>query len=247
VKVYNKILSSRKRKGAGFFVLIDPDKQEVRKAIEFASMCNEADVDALLIGGSLLFAPVFDELVKGVKAECRHPVIIFPGSSNQISRYADAILFLSLVSGRNPNSLIGEQVVAAPIIKSMNLEVISTAYMLIESGSITSAQFLSNTTPIPRDKPDIAKAHALAAEYLGMRLVYLETGSGAKYSVPESLIQEIHGYVSIPLIVGGGIRTPEEAQKKVEAGAGFIVIGNILEAKRDIKLLSAFADAVHNR
>ncbi|MBN2001081.1 phosphoglycerol geranylgeranyltransferase, partial [candidate division KSB1 bacterium] len=172
-------------------------------------------------------------------------VIIFPGSTKQISPYADAILFLSLISGRNPNVLIGEQVVAAPIIKSIGLEAIGTAYMFIESGNVTSAQFVSDTRPIPREKPDIAIAHALAAEYLGMKIIYLEAGSGAKYSVPEELVAAVKKYVSVPLIVGGGIRTPDEARKKVLAGAHFVVTGNVLEKNRDPGLIKAFADAIH--
>jgi len=245
VKVFEKLLHLKESKGAGYFVLIDPDKQEIDQAVKLAKFCADSGVDALLIGGSLLFAHIFDELIRAIKAECDLPTIIFPGSTRQLSPYADAILFLSLISGRNANNIIGDQVVAAPIIKSMGLEAISTAYMFIESGNITSAQFLSDTRPIPREKPDIAMAHALAAEYLGMKLIYLEAGSGAKYSVPNELIRSLRDYISLPMIVGGGIRTPEEAREKAEAGASFIVTGTILELKRDKGLVKAFADAVH--
>ncbi len=245
MKVFEKLLHIKETKGAGYFVLIDPDKQEIDEAIDLAKTCARSGVDALLIGGSLLFAHIFDELIQGIKAECDLPTIIFPGSTRQLSPYADAILFLSLISGRNANNLIGDQVVAAPIIKSMGLEAISTAYMFIESGNITSAQFLSDTRPIPREKPDIAMAHALAAEYLGMKLVYLEAGSGAKYSVPNQLITALKEYINIPMIVGGGIRTPEEARRKAEAGASFVVTGNVLEKHYDKDLIKAFADAVH--
>ncbi|MBN1999792.1 geranylgeranylglyceryl/heptaprenylglyceryl phosphate synthase, partial [candidate division KSB1 bacterium] len=134
MKVFEKLLKIRKKRGAGYLVLIDPDKQELKSAVKLAKSCVKADVDALLVGGSLLFAHRFDELIQGIKAVCDLPVIIFPGSTKQISPYADAILFLSLISGRNPNVLIGEQVVAAPIIKSIGLEAIGTAYMFIESG-----------------------------------------------------------------------------------------------------------------
>lgn len=246
MKVFDKLLQTKQTRGAGYLVLIDPDKQGIQEAISFAKNCAKADVDALLVGGSLLFSHIFDELIKEIKAVCDLPTIIFPGGTRQISPCADAILFLSLVSGRNANNLIGDQVMAAPIIKSMGLEAISTAYMFIESGNITSAQFLSDTRPIPREKPDIAMAHALAAEYLGMKLVYLEAGSGAKFSVPEMLISALKEYVSIPMIVGGGIRTPEEAFKKVEAGASFVVTGNVLEKNRDPGLIKAFAEAVHS-
>ncbi len=247
MKVFDKLLHTKQTRGAGYLVLIDPDKQGIQEAIGLAKICAKADVDALLVGGSLLFSHIFDELIRGIKAECDIPTIIFPGGTRQISPYADAILFLSLVSGRNANNLIGDQVMAAPIIKSMGLEAISTAYMFIESGNITSAQFLSDTRPIPREKPDIAMAHALAAEYLGMKLVYLEAGSGAKYSVPELLIRALHDYITIPMIVGGGICSPDEARRKVEAGASFVVTGNVLERKRDASLVKAFADAVHYR
>jgi len=138
-------------------------------------------------------------------------------------------------------------VLAAPIIKSMNLEAISTAYMLIESGNITSAQFLSDTRPIPREKPDISVAHAMAAELLGMRMVYLEAGSGAQLSVPESHIAALCRHTSLPIIVGGGIRTPEEAARKVAAGASFIVTGNVIEKNRDRGLISSFAESIHTR
>ncbi len=245
MKVFDTLLKTKEQKGAGYFVLIDPDKQEINEAIALAHKCVKADVDALLVGGSLLFGPVFEDLIKSIKSECDIPVIIFPGSTRQISQYADAILFLSLISSRNPNNIIGDQVIAAPVLKSMNLEPISTAYLFIESGNVTSAQYLSDTRPFPREKPDIAMAHALAAEYLGMKMVYLEAGSGARQSVPEPLIKALSQYISIPMIVGGGIRTPDEARSKVESGASFVVTGNVLERNHDLGLLKAFSKAVH--
>ncbi|MDZ7372053.1 MAG: geranylgeranylglyceryl/heptaprenylglyceryl phosphate synthase [candidate division KSB1 bacterium] len=245
MKVFDRLLEIREKRGAGYFVLIDPDKQDVARAAELAKICEEAGVDALLIGGSLLLANVFDETVMAVKNACTLPVILFPGSTKQISRYADAILFLSLISGRNPESLIGGQVMAAPIIKSVQLEPISTGYMFIESGTVTSALFMSDTRPIPNEKPDIAAAHALAAKYLGMQCVYLEAGSGAKQSVPTRIISAVRNYAEIPTIVGGGIRTPAEAREKVLAGADFVVTGTIIEKDSNPALIRAFADAVH--
>ena len=245
MKVLEKLLQIKEQKGGGYFVLIDPDKQNISQAVELAIKCEKAGVDALLVGGSLLFVNCLDELINAIKAETSIPVIIFPGGTNQLSKYADAVLFLSLISGRNPDKLIGEQVTAAPVIKSMSLEAISTAYLFIESGNVTTAQFISNTRPIPREKPDIAMAHVLAAEYLGMSLAYLEAGSGAKYSVPDSFIKIIAEYSNIPLIVGGGIRKPEEARQKIEAGASFIVTGNVLEGNHDSGLIKSFAQAVH--
>lgn len=247
MKVFDKLLAIKEKRGAGYLVLIDPDKQSVDKAIDLAKKCEEAGVDALLIGGSLLLANIFDTVVKGIKKACSLPIILFPGSTKQISAHADALLFLSLISGRNANTLIGEQVLAAPIIKSINLEPISTGYMFIESGTVTSALFISNTRPIPRQKPDIAAAHALAAQYIGMQCVYLEAGSGAKYSVPDHVISTVHNYIDIPIICGGGIRTPEEASQKISAGASFIVTGSIIEKDPNPSLVKAFADAIHIR
>ncbi|MFQ5677135.1 MAG: geranylgeranylglyceryl/heptaprenylglyceryl phosphate synthase [bacterium] len=242
---FKKILQIREAKGAGYFVLIDPDRWQHDDLVKLAVQASENGADAILVGGSLLLSASFDELIKEIKQEIAVPLIIFPGSPTQVSRYADAVFFLSLISGRNPTYLIGEQVRAAPAIKALGIEPISVGYMLIESGSMTSAEFMSNTRPIPREKPDIAKATALAAEFMGMRLVYLEAGSGAQKSVPNELIAGVKKYVSIPIIVGGGIRTPEEARAKVEAGAAFVVTGNVLEKHGNNGLIKEFAEAVH--
>ena len=161
----------------------------------------------------------------------------------QLTSYADAIFFMSLISGRNPNYLISEQVKAAPLIQKQGLEPIPTGYLLIDGGTQTSVSFISDTTPIPRDKYEIAWAHALAGQYLGMQLIYLEAGSGAEIPVPDPMISSVKKQVSVPIIVGGGIRSPETAQQKVEAGADFIVTGNVIE--KDPSLMSAFAEAIH--
>ncbi|TDI93169.1 MAG: geranylgeranylglyceryl/heptaprenylglyceryl phosphate synthase [Caldithrix sp.] len=240
-----RILKIKETKGAGYFVLIDPDKWQPDELVKLAVQASEDGADAILVGGSLVLSASFDELVKKIKYQIEVPLIIFPGSQTQVSKYADAIFFLSLISGRNPTYLIGEQVRAAPAIKAHRIEAISVGYMLIESGSTTSAEVMSNTQPIPRDKPDIAKATAMAAEFMGMKLVYLEAGSGAQRSVSNELISGVKKYVSIPLIVGGGIRTPEEARQKVAAGASFVVTGNVLEKKGNNGLIKEFAEAVH--
>lgn len=242
---FERILKIKEAKGAGYFVLIDPDKWRDGQIVGFAAQANEAGADAILIGGSLLLSSSFDDLVSKIKNRIDIPLIIFPGSPTQVSRYADAVFFLSLISGRNPTYLIGEQVKAAPAIKILGLEAIAVGYMLVESGNITSAEFMSNTRPIPRDKPDIAKATALAAEFMGMKMVYLEAGSGAKWAVPDEMVAEVTEYVSLPLIVGGGIRTPEEAHRKVKAGASFVVTGNVLEKRIDSNLIKEFAASVH--
>jgi phosphoglycerol geranylgeranyltransferase len=189
----------------------------------------------------------FEHHLTMIKQNTSVPVIIFPGSIMQVSSVADAILFLILISGRNPEHLIGSQVIAAPLIRRSGLEPISTGYMLIEGGNTTSAEFMSNTKPIPRDKTDIAVAHALAAEIIGMKLVYLDAGSGANASVPEEMIRAIARTCSLPMIVGGGIRTPEDARRKVEAGASFIVTGTITEHNNHRSFIREFAEAVHSQ
>ena len=243
--IYQQILSASEQRGAGYFVLVDPDKISNSELSDFAHRATESGVDALLVGGSLVTDDSFHSCIHTLKQHTNIPVIIFPGSVQQISKEADAILFLSLLSGRNPEHLIGNQVIAAPIIKKYNLEAISTAYMLVESCSTTSAEFMSNTKPLPRNKVDIAVAHALAAEYLGFKMIYLEAGSGAQYSVPEEMISAVAKYCSVPLIVGGGIVSPDEAHKKVGAGARFIVTGNVFEKDGNASLMKEFARAIH--
>ncbi|MCI0697713.1 geranylgeranylglyceryl/heptaprenylglyceryl phosphate synthase [candidate division KSB1 bacterium] len=240
------LLQARAQRGAGYLVLIDPDKWELKQLPDIASAASENGADAILIGGSLLLTSSFDEIVKTIKKAANIPCLIFPGSNIQISRHADAILFLSLISGRNPDYLIGVQVMAAPIIRLLGLEPIPTGYMLIESGRVTSAEFMSNSRPIPRQKNDIAQATALAAEFLGMRLAYLEAGSGADLAVTPEMVKAVSSYVSIPVIVGGGIRTPEEAEKRVKAGASFVVTGNVLEKNGGVQLIREFAEAIHS-
>lgn len=245
MQIWQKLLDIRKKRGAGYIVLIDPDKLSLEDNIKLAVRAEKEDADIIFIGGSLLSTPIFDELVKQIKNAVKIPVIIFPGGVQQISRHADAILFMSVISGRNPDLLISQHVMGAPIVKMLNLEAISTGYMLIESGRVTSAEFMSNTKPIPRDKTDIAVAHALAAEFLGMKLIYLEAGSGALHPVPDEMIQAIARMCSLPIIVGGGIRTPELAAQKVKAGASFIVTGNVLEKSKTEGIIRDFAAAIH--
>jgi phosphoglycerol geranylgeranyltransferase len=243
MSIYQKLLHIKDEKGAGFLVLLDPDRMSVPEIVKLAKKSERGGADGFLVGSSFLLSTRFDEAVKEIKASVNVPVIIFPGNANQVSRYADAILFLSLLSGRNPHLLIGEQVKAAPAIKEFGLEPIPTGYLLIESGGPTSVQFMSQTQPIPKNKPDIAKAHALAAEYLGMKLVFLEAGSGAENPVPDEIVHEVRGFISIPIIVGGGIKDPEIARNKVKNGASFVVIGNCLE--KDDSVIKEFVEAIH--
>lgn len=241
-----RLLAIRCERGAGFWVLIDPDRNTPEQAGERAVRAQEAGADAILVGSSLLLTDHFDPTVVAIKNAVSIPVVIFPGNSQQISGEADAILFLSLVSSRNPELLIGQHVKAAPSIKHLGLEAIPTGYLLVESGTLTSIEFMSNSKPLPRTKPDIAMAHALAAEYLGMRLVYLDAGSGGRQPVPTDMIEACANYVSVPLIVGGGIHTGELAERAVRAGASFVVVGNALERKAGKDLLAELADAVHS-
>ncbi len=243
MSVYQKLLNVRDEKGAGFLVLLDPDRMSVLEIVDLAKKSEEGGADGFLVGSSLLLSTRFDEAVREIKANVKVPVVIFPGNANQVSRHADAILFLSLISGRNAHLLIGEQVKAAPAIKEFGLEPIPTGYLLIESGGTTSVQFMSDTQPLPRNKPDIAKAHALAAQYLGMKLVFLEAGSGAENPVPDNIVREVKEFVSIPIIVGGGVKDPDVAYAKVKNGASFVVIGNFLE--EDDSLIKEFAEAIH--
>ena len=219
MKIYNQLLNTIKEKGAAYLVLLDPDKLSENKLAGFLKHCEKSGVDGLLIGGSLMVNGDFESFIEKVKVNTTLPSIIFPGSITQVSSFADAILFLSVVSGRNPEHLIGKHVLAAPSIKKSGIEPISTAYILVESGATTTAIYMSGSLPVPRNKPEIAAATALASEYLGMKLIYLEAGSGADNSVPNEMVKAVSDQCSIPVIVGGGIRNPQAAREKVENGA----------------------------
>lgn len=246
-KTYRGLLKTIEVKGAVFILLVDPDKLSTEKAPSLIASAIDAGVDAFFVGGSFLMYENFNSFVKQIKTHAGdHPVIIFPGSLYQISPDADALLFLSLISGRNPEHLIGNQVTAAPILWKLRLEAISCGYILIESGRRTSAEFVSNSMPIPRNKPNIALAHALAAQYLGMKTIYLEAGSGAQDSIPPEIISLLSEAIEIPLLVGGGIRSPKAAAEKVEAGANIIVVGNFFEEEGNFSLMKEFAEAIHS-
>ena len=245
--VFEYLLRIKEQNGAGYLVLIDPDKQDVEDATALAIKADEAGVDALLVGSSLLMSDRLEDVIRSIKRHSDLPVIISPGATSHLSRYADAVLFLSLISGRNPDFLIGEHVKAAPVVRKYGIEAIPTGYMLIEGGTCTSVQFISATLPIPRDKLDIALAHAMAAEILGMKMVYLECGSGSPMSVPDEMISVVKSEIKIPLVVGGGIVDPDTAAAKVRAGADFIVTGNILERSDNVALVHEFARAIHSQ
>ncbi len=244
--LFEQLLKVRDNKGAGFFLLLDPDRVETSRLKDVSEAAQSFGVDAILAGSSMVTATQFDHRMAEIKRSTELPVVLFPGSSGQVSKHADGILFLSLISGRNPTFLIDEQVKGAPLIKAFGLEPIPTGYMLIESGKLTSVQYVSGTLPIPRKKTDIAMAHALAANYLGMKTVYLEAGSGAELSVPAEMITGVAEYCGLPVIVGGGIKTPDDAAKAVNAGASFVVIGTCLEYETDFGFMSEMADAIHS-
>ena len=200
-------------------------------------------VDYIFVGGSLLINGNLNNCIEKIKSNCKIPVVLFPGNTMQIDKHADAILLLSLISGRNPDLLIGKHVVAAPILKENNLETIATGYMLVESGNFTTVQYMSNTRPIPAEKNEIAVCTAVAGEMLGLKTIYMDAGSGALNPVSEKMIESVRKNVSIPIIIGGGIRTAERAIATCKAGADIVVVGNAIE--KDSELLKTISEAVH--
>ena len=239
--IYDNFNDKKRKKLA---VLIDPDKPSDAQILSMVEKANAADVDFFFVGGSLLVTDSLDHCIRLIKEHSKIPVLIFPGNSLQISKYCDGFLLLSLISGRNPEMLIGRHVIAAPYLKLYGNEIIPTGYMLIDSGKATSVTYMSDTTPIPHDKDDIAVCTALAGEMLGLKLIYLEAGSGAAMPVSTSMISKVRQMVGLPLIVGGGIRTPEMAAEAAKAGADVIVIGTAFE--KEPELLNRFAEAIHS-
>ena len=213
--IYQSLLDKKSKGQKSFAVLIDPDKVDESLIEELVMLSMEAKVDYLFIGGSLVISNQLDEVVKQVKNSCDIPTILFPGSPSQISSYADALLYLSVISGRNPELLIGQHVISAPFVRQSGLELMSTGYMVIDGGAPTTVSYISNTIPIPADKNEIAMCTAMAGEMLGMKLIYMDAGSGARRAISESMIQKVAGCIDVPLIVGGGITTPEKSLPKL--------------------------------
>jgi putative glycerol-1-phosphate prenyltransferase len=237
-------LKDKKDKGIkSFAVLLDPDKLDKESCIRIVNMGLESKIDYFFVGGSLLTENNLNFIIKTIKANTPIPAILFPGSYMQIDVMADAILLLSLISGRNSDFLIGQHVVAAPILKKSRLEIIPTGYMLIDCGKQTTVSYISNTTPIPHDKPSVAVCTAMAGEMLGLKLLYLDGGSGAMYPVSKKMISQVRKSTDVPLIVGGGINTPQKAMDALEAGADLIVIGNGIE--KDPNLLVEVAEKIN--
>jgi len=227
--LYLDLTAAKQRGEKRLAILFDPDKLRLQKMEQALELAVECGVDYFFIGGSLVVNSMLDPLLAQIRERCKIPLILFPGSSFQLSYRADGILLLSLISGRNPELLIGQHVMAAPYLKMSPLEIISTGYMLVDGGVKTSVQYMSNTSPIPAGKDDIAVCTALAGEMLGLKTIYLEAGSGALNPVSESMIEAVSGTLSVPLIVGGGIRTPEKAAANFRAGADIVVVGNAIE------------------
>jgi len=244
MKIYSSLVKDMKEGKKKFAILIDPDKNSSSSLKKIVTLSSSAGVDYFLFGGSLLTRDNQDQLIRLIRENCTIPVILFPGNTFQVNKSADAILFLSLISGRNPELLIGKHVIAAPFIKESNLEVIPTGYMLIDGGRITTVAYMSNTVPIPSDKTDIAICTAMAGEMLGLKTIYMDAGSGAGHTVPADMIRQVKASVSCPLFVGGGIRDPKTAATLVKAGADVVVVGNILE--KDPSLIGEISDSIHN-
>jgi phosphoglycerol geranylgeranyltransferase len=242
--IYHSLLDRKQKGKKSFAVLIDPDKVDDKKITQLIELSLKAKVDYFLVGGSLVISNYLDDCLQLIKKQCNIPTILFPGSPSQVSKYADALLYLSLISGRNAELLIGQHVVSAPVVKQSGLEVMATGYMVIDGGAPTTVSYISNATPIPADKNEIAMCTAMAGEMLGMKLIYMDAGSGAKTAITESMIKKVASCIEVPLIIGGGIVEPEKAYLNCKAGADVIVVGNAIE--KDITLLSEMAAAVHS-
>ncbi|MBS1772881.1 MAG: geranylgeranylglyceryl/heptaprenylglyceryl phosphate synthase [Bacteroidetes bacterium] len=240
-KIYQQLLSMKRKGRSGFAVLVDPDKSAPADMPYLASLCNDAEVDYVLMGGSLVLADNLDACIQRFKAESDIPVILFPGSPAQVTPYADALLYLSLISGRNPELLIGQHVVSAPAVKASGLEVISTGYMVIDGGTPTTVSYMSHAAPIPANKPDIALCTAWAGELQGKHIIYMDAGSGARNPISKEMIQKVSSHIALPLFVGGGIHTPEKVYENCKAGANIIVVGNAIE--RDPMLIRELSQA----
>ncbi len=230
-------IKTKRSKGPLHFTLIDPDKQEPAEAGKLAKLVESFGSDAIMIGGSWgdAFGEKLNQTIEEIKKSCKLPVILFPSSAQQISDKADAIFFMSLLNSRSPQYLIDEQAKGAIYVKKFGLEPLSMAYLIVESGNNPAVAWVGDVKAIPRDKPEIAVAYSLAARYFGMKMVYLEGGSGAKLSVPTEMIGAVKQSVGEDMwvIVGGGIREAEIAKEKIKAGADIIVTGTIAEQNRE--------------
>ena len=234
MEIYKELLKRKKAAKKTFAILIDPDRQDNEQLTQKIKCANHAKVDYFFVGGSLLIDDNLEKCIQTIKHNSFIPVVLFPGNAMQISKSADAILFLSLISGRNPELLIGKQVITAPILKQTDIEVISTGYMLVNSGKPTTASYMSNTNPIPYEKTNVAACTAMAGEFLGMKLIYMDGGSGAETPISTKMINTVSKTIDIPLIIGGGISSAKKALENCKAGADIIVVGNAIEKDNSI-------------
>jgi phosphoglycerol geranylgeranyltransferase len=243
--IYNKMYDASINRKKQFAVLIDPDKVSTDALLKTIDLANEVSVDYIFVGGSLVVNDTLVATVDVIKSLTQIPIVLFPGSNKQISRDADALLLLSLISGRNAEWLISQHVEAAMQLRESQLEIIPTGYMLIDGGRETSVTYVSQTKPIPSDKTDIAVSTALAGNLLGMKVIFMDAGSGALKTIPTKMIQAVKSNISLPLIIGGGINTAEKAIKMCNAGADIIVVGNAIE--KDVNLMKDISKALHQR
>jgi len=232
--IYSSLLLKKGTRRKSFALLIDPDKVDPAKTDSLIGLAVRARVDYLFVGGSLVVSDHLDEVVQQIKANCKIPVILFPGTPSQVSPFADALLYLSLISGRNPELLIGQHVISAPAVRKSGLEIISTGYMVIDGGAPTTVSYISNALPIPADKNEIALCTAMAGEMLGMKLIYMDAGSGARRPISTEMIERVSASIEIPLLIGGGIQDPEKVYLNARAGADLIVVGNAIEKDTSI-------------
>ncbi len=242
--IYDNISNGKARAHKAFAVLIDPDKLNEAGLLMTIDLAIKANVDYIFVGGSLVVTDTLDKVVSTIKEKSTIPVILFPGSPDQITPKADALLYLSLISGRNPELLIGQHVISAPFVRQSGLEIMPVGYMLVDGGTPTTVSYISNTNPIPANKNDIASCTAMAGEMLGLKLIYMDAGSGALRAIPTAMISQVAKYIQIPLIVGGGITTAEKAKENCLAGADIIVVGNAIE--KDPALISEISNAIHS-
>lgn len=230
MNIYSSFCEKRKQ----FAVLVDPDKYSHEELLALTDLAANSGVSYFFVGGSLLTEGKLDSTISALKQNSDVPVVLFPGDTMQINSYADAILLLSLISGRNADLLIGKHVAAAPFLRKSGLEILPTGYMLIDSGKTTTALYMSNSLPIPRDKDEIAVSTAMAGEMLGLKVIYMDGGSGAEHPVSLSMISQVKKNIGLPLIVGGGIRSAAEAHERFSAGADILVVGNAIENEKSL-------------
>jgi phosphoglycerol geranylgeranyltransferase len=243
--IYKKLLSVR-QDGPGFLWLIDPDKINADIPDPRWEKAIQLGVSAFLVGSSQNASIDFDRNVASIRNHTNLPLILFPGSATQVSESVDAVLFLTLLSGRNPDYLVGEQVKGTPLIRDYGIEPIPTGYILVDTGTETSVVRASNTAPIPESDHEAICHHALCAQYMGQAFVYLEAGSGAARPISSNIIAMVHHEIDIPLIIGGGMQTPDACAEATAAGADFVVVGTALEQDRSLDLLTAMTEAVTN-